>query len=377
MGWYNMRMTTPIEASRPGDKNRIERKVLKRAGGMQAQLIDPTTVFIPENQVRHQEVWNKDTVFLFTTDNRIRYNKFTGDLFIKSYRKVNGQSRVRWSHPVDLEAGIRQADHVREAYDRKTGVEVEKTKGAIGLVRDLSVEFQESGLTPLEIRLMSEKAAATLTDLGFVDAVKEEKQLVVEKIMKAATLDSRTRVNSSRSRMILSNVWVDLIHELLVEKMTENKYASIQAKLIREREFERFVLGQTVSYIDEQARSSSGFENRRSVLELKQFVKKYLSSDVVKLQPYARVAAISRFLIMNTGTAEELDALRRFIGDDADMYYGTKPFMDLEKPEKTNRLTGVKQKIIQIGEIGELFLHTKTDERDAALEAYYASHKAS
>lgn len=377
--WYNMPMTSPIEVPPPNKKHGIERKVLKRAGGMQGRLIDPTTVYVPENPVRHQEVWNKDTAFVFTTDDRVRHNKYTGDLFIKSYRNVNGKSLVRWSHPVDVEAGIRLADHVKEAYDSATGREVERTKGAISLVKDLSVDFQKPGLAPLDIQLMSEEAAATLAKLGFIDAVKEEKLDVVKKIMRAAALDSKTRVNGPRSRMILSHVWVDLIHELLVEKMTGNKYTSIKAKLIREREFERFVLDQTVSHIDEQTQTSSSFEDRRSVLELKHFVAKYLSSDVVKLKPYSQVAAISRFLLMTTGTQAEFDLLRKYIGDKADAYRNTKPLTDpsLDRADKIIVLADVRKKIIECAEIGELFLHTETAKREEALEQYHATHKAS
>lgn len=354
-------------------KNAIERYNLKRAGGMQARLLDPTMVSMPENQVRHEEVWEKDAAFLFGTDNRIRYHKYHGELYIKSYRKFKGQSRVRWSHPVDVEAGIRQADHVREAYDPKTGNEVEKTKHVIELVRDLSHYFQQPGLTLLDFGLAATQAADTLVQTGFVDAVKEERQDVVDKIMKAASLDSLSRPNASRSRMILSHVWVDLIHELLVHKMTENKYANIQAKLIREREYERFVLGQTVLHIEEQIRASTGFEDRRSVLELKQFVNQYLGPDVVKLKPYAKKAATARFLIMNTGTKEELEALRKYIGDEADMYYATPT---LVQTDKVRRLTQIKKDISQGLEIGDLFLVTPVEEREDALEKYYATHKA-
>lgn len=291
------------------------------------------------------------------------------------YRNINGGSRVRWSKPEDLEAGIRQADHVREVYDPKTGKEVEKTKLVISLVRDLSVHMQKEILFPLDIQLMAEKSANTLMQAGFIDAQKERRQEVVAKILKAASLDSQHRVNSPRSRLILSHAWVDLIRELLVSKMTENKYASIGAKLIREREFERFLLSQVASHIGLLTQPGNSFEAARNIAELKFFVRQYLSKDIMRLKPYASLAATSRFLILNTGTQDELNTLRNYIGDKADMYYGTPPFTQLSFGDQTKRLGGIKKNIEQSLDIGELFLYTKTSERANALEGYYNEKK--
>lgn len=361
-------MTQPVETR---TKNNIERKILQRAGGMQGGLFDVNLTYPPENIVRNTEVWDKNVDFLFPGDDRVRYHRFTGDAFFKSFR--NG--RVRWSKPIDIENGIRLANHVQEAYDPKTGREVEKTKQVISLVRDLSISFQKQGLVPLDIQLMAVEAGEKLAGTGFVNAEKESKQEIVGKIVRAASLDSKARVNSARSRLILSHAWVDLIKELLVGKVIENKYGSIGAKFVREREFERFVLSQVNSHIDELLRVSSSFEDRRNIRELKAFAARYLSRDVIKLKPYSVVAATSRFLIMNTGSKEELDMLKKYIGEDAGMYYGTTPFTKLDKEKQISRLKGVKSMIREGLDIGELFLHTKTSERSVALEQYYSQKK--
>lgn len=71
-------MVNPLENNR---KNKVETHILKqRAQGIQGQLIDPTQVFIPENVVRHEEVWNSNVEYLIPGEKRIRYNKFKGDL---------------------------------------------------------------------------------------------------------------------------------------------------------------------------------------------------------------------------------------------------------------------------------------------------------
>ncbi len=353
-------MRAPQEAA---NKHGIERHNLRRAGGMQGRLIDPNLVIGEENKARSDEVRHVDIKYLFPTDNRIRYHKYNGDVYLKSYRKVKSRSLVRWSKLVDLEAAIRLSGHVIEAYDPKTGKEIEKTRTAISLVRSLSIRLQRSGLFPMDMQLMAEDAALELTQAGFINAQKEEKQKTVEKVMKAARLDSVNRVNPSRSRLILSHAWVDLIRELLIGKMTENKYVSIQAKLIRERELERFVLLQTASYIDELTRGQSSFEESRSAVEFKQFARQFLSNEVVKLKPYSRVAATARFLIMNTGTEEELEKLRKYIGDDAGMYRGTPPLTKLAREEQQKRLRGIKMEIVNILQEGEANLHIKTSER--------------
>lgn len=361
-------MTRPEVAT----QNNVERHILKRAHGLQATLIDPSLVSVPENWARHEEVWGKNVDFTFPADKRVRHHKYEGKLFIKSYRKIKNINRVRWSRLEDIEAGVRQADHIIDAYDPEGGKEVGKTKQVIELVKDLSKDFQQSGLTHMDIRLIAEKGALGLLQAGFINAQRSQRLEIADKITRAAQLDSKTRVNSSRSRLILSHVWVDLIRELLVGRVTEDKYTSIQAKLIREREFERFLLGQVVAHIDGLSGKTESFEDPRRLQEIKAFAREYLSPQMVKLKPYARMAAISRFLIVNTGTAEELDALRKYIGDEADMYAGTPALtsQNLSREERIRRLGGIKTMIEEGLEIGELFLHTKSEDRKEALEQY-------
>ena len=359
-----------MSTKKEGTANNLERHVLKRAKSLQHRLIESEQVFVSENADRQREAFGQHTAFLIPGDDRIRHHRYKGELFLKSYRKVNKQANVRWSKPEDVEAGIRMADHVREAYDPQTGREIEKTHQVVALVHSLSVAMQQEGVKPLDMQKMAEDAASQLTEAGFINAQKDSRVDTVEKIMRAANLDSRKRVNTPRSRMIVSHVWVDLIRELLVGKMTENKYSRIGAKLIREREFERFLMFQTLAHIAEMDGVTSSFEDARSSRELKMFIGRYLSRDVIKLKPYAKMAARVRFLIMNTGTEEELSQLRQYIGEEADMYRGTPPFTKLEGPDKKRRLQGVRQSLVEGLEVAELFLHTETSKREQALENY-------
>lgn len=360
-------MTRPVEVIAG---NKIERHILRRAGGMQGRLFDPDIKANPENVTRHAEVWRDDVSYLFPGDDRVRWNTYTGELFLRSSRQRKGEQVIRWSKPLDLENGIRMAGRVSESYDPKTGKEMLKIKDAIQLIKGLSQSFQKPGLRSLEMDAFAKEAVDRLSQLGFVSAVNAEKQKIAEQILKAGSRDVLNRVNPARSRLILSNVWVDLIHELLVGKVTENKYASVGAKLTREREFERFVLAQVTSHIEGLLRTPTSFEDKKNIQDFKVFVRQYLGNDVVRLKPYAKIAAVTRFLVMNTGTKAEHDLLKKYIGEEAEMYYGTKPFTELSQKEREARLKGIRFIIQEELELAEILLHTKTEDRARVIEEH-------
>lgn len=344
----------------PGpNKHNIERGVLKkRAGpGLQDRIFNGESSIEPENPDKSREVIGFPR--LFSSDHRIRYNQ-EGDVFIVSYRERGEGYLTRWSTYPDIETAIRGAEHVREKYNIPNGEEIGKVRNVIGLVKDLSVNLQERGIAPLDMRSMAEYAAEALVQSGFDTAVKPKKIQIMEKIMSATDLDKRNRVNPSRSRLILSHAWVDLIQELLVGRRIEEKFGSVREKLIRSREFQCFLLSQAVEYIDEAVGQRTGHhEEERTIGELKTFARDYLSSQFINTKPYSQVAAISRFLITHTGTQEELIALSRYIGDNAQIFEGTPRFSHLGGGDKKRRLLQISKAITGVLKDGENALSPK------------------
>lgn len=340
--------------------NNIERGVLKKRSGtaLATRVFGNKPYIEPENPAKSREV--RDLPSLIPNDHRIRFNP-QGDVYIVSYRKKPQETtpRSRWGKYKDIEAAIRGAGYVREAYGMGSGEEIGKVRKVIDLVKGLSSDLQKRGVTPLDMGLMAQDAAAALVKSGFDTAVKFEKRQILEKIMSATNLDRQNRVNPSRSRLILSHAWIDLIQELLVGQRIEDKYGSVRAKLIRSREFQRFLLSQAASYIEDAATLRRGdHEEGRTIRELKAFAQRYLSNQFINTKPYSQVAAVSRYLIMTTGTPLEKQNLAKYIGEDA-VIYDVLPMSRLTPELRKRRLAGIKGRIERVLEDGEVALVPK------------------
>lgn len=339
--------------------NRIERHVLKaRAGTAEERLNKKKADIEAKNRERDLEIGSHPR--LFPGDYRIRHSP-TGEVYVRTYR-TKEKIRPIWLPYPDIETAIRASEHIMEKYEIPDGNEIGKVRNVIGLVKDLSSELQQRGVTEIGMGLMSTKAGEVLAENRYDTAVGPGKKKILEQIMSATNLDSLDRVNPSRSRLILSHVWIDLIQELLVGRRVEEKYRTVREKLIRSREFQRFLLSQAAAYIDEAVSQRVGHhEEEMTTRELKTFAREYLSNHFINTMPYSRVAAISRFLIMHTGTSEEVMALSKYIGEDAQMFEGTPRLSQLDGRERKRRLSQISVAIKRILEEGEDALPPKKE----------------
>lgn len=353
-------------------RHKIETSVLKKRAGrrLQHRVPDSKAFIVPEDPEKSEYVLQQPR--LFPRDHRIRHNP-EGEVFIVSYRgkakkKEEQQpgkvSLIRWSRYSDIETAIRGAEHVRKKYDiPNNGEAIGNIRNVIDLVKDLSLELQQRGVTDIGMGLMSTKAGEVLLQNGYDTAVKPGKIKIFEQIMSATNLDSLDRVNPSRSRLILSHVWIDLIQELLVGRRVEEKYKTVREKLIRSREFQRFLLSQAAAYIDESVSQRTGHhEEERTTGELKTFAREYLSSHFINTMPYSQVAAVSRFLIVHKGTPEEVITLSKYIGEDAQMFEGTPRLSQLDGRERKRRLSQISILIKRVLKEGEEALTPKKEE---------------
>lgn len=334
-----------------GTPNNVERSVLK--GRMRSGLQQPLVAIVSENPERSFQAQYLPR--LFPTDDRVKWDN-EGNVWIVSYRskdKVKDVDYERWGIYKDVEAAIRGTGYVAEAYG-KDGERSTNVKNVITQVRDLSRSFQRPGITLLEINQMAQVAATTLVENNYDTAVKPEKQEVVKKIMEAVRVDKLDRVNPSRSRLILSHAWVDLIQELLIDQRIEDKYSALRSALIRSREFQRFLLEQAAAYLEDAVTLRRGdYEEARTIRELKIFARRYLSNHFINTKPYSRVAAKSRFLIVHTGTQKEIGSLSGYIGNDAEIYKGTPQLSQLDGRDRKKRLSQISTAIKEVLKEGE------------------------
>lgn len=368
--------------------NAIERELLKRGRGLQGKMNLGETVYINENPAIAEQV--ETFRYLFPFDSRLKYSS-EGDIWILSYppivkslsedmfadlpssKKQRKFAQRRWSNAQDIEKAIRMANHVAEAYEKDEGEVSKNTLGVVDLVKDLSYEYQKPGITETELTERAQETANTLVATKYANARKPEKLKIKNMLLAAGQKDVLQRINPSRSRMIISNAWIDLSKELIVNRIIGEKYRTMEWKLRQERDFERFCLEQTAARIDEIETIREGSpEFKRLLSELELFVYRYNSSDYVKAKPYSKVAAITRFLMFGNGqhaafddngnidrggTNPDLQLLAKYIGkEEAQLYWGTPKFKELKPEEKIVRLRTIASSIHQTLEEGDLNL---------------------
>lgn len=368
--------------------NAIEREVLKRGRGLQGRMNLEEVVYFNEAPAVAEQVEPFRNLFFF--DDRLKCSP-EGDVWILSYppitkpvtedmfpdlppaKKPRKFVQRRWSNAEDIEKAIRMAGHVADAYEKGQGEAAQNTLGVVDLVKNLSYGYQREGITDEGREELAQETADTLVATKYANARKPEKVKIKNMLLAAGQKDVLQRINPSRSRMIISNAWIDLSRELIVNRIIGEKYRTMEWRLRQERDFERFCLEQTAARIDEIGMVREGSpESKRLLHELEVFVYRYNSSEYVKAKPYSKVAAISRFLMFGDGQQavfddngridrgelnDDLTLLAKYIGkEDAQLYWGTPKFKGLKPNEKMTRLRTIAASIRQTLEEGDINL---------------------
>lgn len=358
--------------------NRIERHILKQGGGLQAEMEFEPTIYMAENEERSREVAGLQNLLPF--ERRMRYDQ-QGDIFVRSSppkrtqpdmfpyivrKKSPRVAYVRWSKLGTIETAIRQASHIAEQYG-KSGETTKSTLTVVDTLKGLTQAYQQSNVDE-EARLQLEvETAAILEQTGYANATKPEKQGIATQIVSAAKRDSKERINRSRSRLILSHVWIDVSRELIVGRKAGEKYSTLRELLLRERALERFCLEQTEERIENILSIRQGSPELEGLMrDLKLFVYTYNSGEYVKVKPYSRAAAITRFALFGdgqkqddvTGISSDVRKLAQFLGmEEALRYSGAEHFTKLSPEAQRRRLRLVQNEIAEALEKGERDLY--------------------
>lgn len=300
-------------------------------------------------------------------DNRVRYRRPKGELFIKRYRDTGvrmdlteGESAQlefdtakfvegKWARVPDAETAIRYCDHIADGYDKSHGTQTLSVLAINRLIHDLSRELQADPSVRLQASELEERAVRALVAQGYDRAVSFDKIFMANEIVRALQKDSMGRENPSRGRIILANVRPRLTKMLLGNENKRNKYRYLGAILYRERERERFALSQVSSSIkDLGSMSRRDFQSELSENAVRSGARDLISPEFIKIAPYVQVAAEARFLMTSRRTQEDIQRLGGYVGYDRAQELAELPsYYDLQPHERRQRLSEIAESIDQ------------------------------
>lgn len=263
-------------------------------------------------------------------ENSVRYDQFTGEIFISSWRSKNDQNNekikcLRWSKFSDINSAIRSCQHISEKHETGRGEANEKIQGTIGFVRSALSDFRAKRYDKDNFSYLSDSTADYLKETGFTNSKKAIRVAITDQIEKAANLDSRGRFNPLISRTRLASSWLKLMRELTVNKGIYDKYQRLTGQLMLEQYFETSSLNNMDYLIDEilnnysNSRYSTDIQNKILVNQLEQAVSENLNFPNIRVSPYLRPATIVRnILFVNISDKQNFLTLRTLIDDDTE-----------------------------------------------------------
>jgi len=281
-------------------------RILRGGKNLPDRMRQEPRIIVPENTVTVAEV--KQYPNLNENDYRIRFNPFTGELYLSAYRhrvskEINGAENnnpsqeiaQRWNPYTDVESAIRSAKHVLESYDKKDGKMVTKTLGAIGVIKDLLKRFESGEISEVNIDNVGVETLSRLKEYGFEKPQKPIKQKLAEQVLFAAGKDSLQRVNPLISRTRLASAWLKTTRELLVAKNIREKYSEVLIILSAERDIERMYIDSASKLMNDALRSEKIEELSEVVDILRDYFRDFLTSDRMRVAPYRKIALLAGY----------------------------------------------------------------------------------
>ena len=308
----------------------IEKRILGSTPRLPAKMEKESLRLVPENVVKFNEV--KQCPYLNENNNRIRFNPFTGKIYISTYRHSSknesqhqqfegeiilmqrGKSpsrevSQRWNQYPDVECAIRSAGHVLDHYGKEKGEMVENTRGVINLIKRLLTEFESGEVNKYNIEEIAQETSLELTLLGFSNAEKPIRQKLALQITNAAGEDKLGRLNPLISRTRLASAWMKAIRELLVAKKVREKFSAVTIDLLWERAIERFCLSQATVSIQDMLENQNVDDLKPKIHALKAFFSTFLTPEKIKVAPYRKSALLSHYSLFGVKNESEKDLL--------------------------------------------------------------------
>ena len=314
-----------LSESNPPLNTQLELKILGRSRSEVEKFGDRNIRIIPEDteyarQLAEDVLWMPN--FFDDDDDRVKVG--TGMLYVKSYRDpVGGReydeemlsdptSQVktvyrRWSEYPTLPKAIRGMKTIEGKYT-PGGHEYEQLRAASSLIRFGIHEVREGGINDTDdMRALLDLSAEKMVSARWDTVIKPDKIELRDRLMAAMQLtDSKDRFNPSRARLLYNFALLDSIKLFLFEDTTREKYQNLGDKMVRENHLERFYLEEGINMLNELSKTrpkSPEYQDR--VWGVKEYVKRFFADDVIKANPYKKVAVATRLAIAGVITGNE------------------------------------------------------------------------
>lgn len=304
----------------------VEKRILRSTAKLPLRMEKESLRLVPENVVKFNEI--KQYPYLNENNNKIKFNPFTGEIYISTYRhnsKGELQSQFpekeiilmqrgripsqeifqRWNQYPDVECAIRSAEHVLERYGKEEGDMVKNTLGVIDLTKRLLTKFESGEVSKENIEKIAQETLQELNTFGFSSAEKPIRQKLALQITNATGKDSLDRVNPLISRTRLASAWLKAIRELLVAKKIREKFYAVSMDLLSERSNERFCLNQVAILIQDILQNQNITELKSKIDGLREFSLFYLTPEKIKAAPYRRPALLARYYLFGAKNESE------------------------------------------------------------------------
>lgn len=282
-----------------------EQRIL-RAGPRLSSRMQGRTLFVAENPAVFRRVEGSPP--LIPGEGRVRYDRYSGALYVSSWRgreleddevlsvPVLGQQgnkptkvgKLRWNTCATIEGAIRFAGHVLEKHEKKGGEVVEQTKAVIEQVKAGLDRLKTGEITSDTVGEAFAGVRQALVSGGFVEAQKPTKQRLALQLLQASQgTDRLGRFNPLIVRTRLASAWLKLTSELLFAKRVREKYGRLSTLLLTERELERFYLSLVAEAMAEiLSMSPTSEEVPQAAVVLLEASDAFLSPQVMKAAPY-------------------------------------------------------------------------------------------
>lgn len=263
--------------------------------------------------------WVKSLPFLIEGEGRIRFDPFTGLLYVSSWKSFKdgkehldgvriisprrGKERdlgaeIIWKGYPSIESAAKMTVHVLE----KQKPVLNNTLTIIAMVQKYLEAFSKTErIDSSLLSIWAQEMEVEFEAMGFLDVEAPRKQAIVKQIKKAFGLDSLGRINPLISRTRLSSSLVKLVKEIGLVPRVEKKYSYIFSLLMAERVAERYLLSQAVlDFEDILQRTSTPttYEQVNNLIkEIKGVCFELFRPDKIKIFPYRFSAMVSTSLL--------------------------------------------------------------------------------
>jgi len=307
----------------------VERRIIRATSKLPGKMEKESLIIEPENITSFNEV--KQFPYLIENNNKIKFDPFTGELYIATYRhnlkkEASPQMPVeniiytqphrkpvetifkRWSRYLNIESAIRRTEHVLDNYE-KSGKRVKDTQGIVSLTKNLLAKFESGEVNNENIEEIARETSDRLALLGFDKAEKPIKQRLAQQITFATGKDTLGRINPLISTTRLASAWLKAIQELLAAKRIREKFSETATGLLSERSLERLYLNQAAKSMQEIMDSQETDDLKLKINFLKDFSLSYLTPEKIKAAPYRRTALLSRYSLFGVKNKDERNLL--------------------------------------------------------------------